>query len=60
LIVGLSFLPWTAEARALVPGFNEATAATRLESHGFLERFWEALTRLLAADGSRIDPNGVS
>lgn len=61
LVASLWLLPTLAtEAQASPFGFNDTTIATRLETRGVFARLWDALTHLFAADGSRIDPNGVN
>jgi len=59
LLTALSVLPSTVEARALSIGNDDSAVSTRLDGLGFLGRLWATFSHLWAADGARIDPNGV-
>jgi hypothetical protein len=59
LLAGIALLPLPAEAQSFGIGPSDGSVATRLEPQGLLERVWSAFVHLLAADGPRIDPNGI-
>jgi hypothetical protein len=59
LLTGLAFLPRPVEAQAPGIGPSEGSIARSFELPGFLERAWSAFVHLWAADGPRIDPNGI-
>jgi hypothetical protein len=59
LLAGLALLPRPAEAVAVRIGPDEGSVVTSFERQGFLERIWSTFVRIFAADGPRIDPNGI-
>ena len=59
LLAGLTLLTPATEARAARVGLDDSSPLTRFEHLGVLEKLWSALSQIWAADGSRIDPNGI-
>jgi hypothetical protein len=58
LVAGLSLAAPAVEARVRPTGPNDSSFSLRFDGTGVLDRVWAALSRLWAAEGSRIDPNG--
>ena len=59
LLAGLALLPRGVGAQAATIGPSEGSVTTRFDPRDLLERAWSAFVHLWAADGPRIDPNGV-
>ena len=58
-VAGLALAAPAVEARVRPTGPNDSSVSVRFESTGgVLEKLWAALTRLWAAEGTRMDPNG--